>query len=404
MKVSVVIPIYKVEKYLRKCLDSVINQDLDDYEIICVDDKSPDNCLDIIKEYQKKNNKIRLVCNEINVGLSSSRNNGLDVAKGEYILFVDSDDYIKQNCLGFLYNRMKEEQLDILYFNKKSFADDSCKLSVKKIYNKRFGEKEITTGIEMFTKFMLDWSFKSMNAYTQFFRLDFLRKNNLRFYDGLVHEDYLFYFLCAMKANRVGNLDRTFYYYRVRDNSITGVVTPQRKQSMFITLSEVINFWKNHEFSVEENIAIENFCTVIQRGCEEYKLKTNGRDELPMSDNADKFLYQHFMNAKYVYITDRDWNRIKKSKRVWIYGAGKVANELVRMIIDRDIVINGILVTSEDNELFYGWKKTIIDDVSFSDDDLIIVATAGKYKKQMVEKLKKIGHKKYICAAKKLQK
>ena len=400
MKISLILPVYNVESYLAECLHSLIKQDIDDYEIICIDDKSPDNSIKILEQYRESCSKIKIIRNKKNMGLSTSRNIGLRAARGKYILFVDSDDYIKPNILGKLYERMEKDKLDILYFNKKSFTDNE-NIVAKKIYNKKFGESEILNGRQMFTKYMLNWSFKSMNAYTQFFRTNFLRDNNLYFYDGLVHEDYLFFFNAAMKAKRVGNMDKVLYYYRVRSDSITGTVTPLRKQSMFVSLMEVVNYWKNNSFSEEENKAIENFCTVLHRGCEEYRIQTNGRDELLLSDSTNKFLYRNIMNSKYVYITEKEWNKVKKAKRVWLYGAGKVANELIRMMVDRGITIQGVLVTADDGTLFYGWKKISIDTVDFTDEDLIIISTAGKYKKEMEQKLKSLHVKKYICAAKK---
>ena len=111
-KVSVIVPVYKVEKYLNKCVDSIINQTLEDIEIILVDDGSPDNCGKICDDYAQKDNRI-VVIHKTNGGLSDARNAGLEVARGEYIGFVDSDDYIAPEMISLLYGVCKKNSTDI---------------------------------------------------------------------------------------------------------------------------------------------------------------------------------------------------------------------------------------------------------------------------------------------------
>ena len=111
-KVSIVIPIYNVEKYLRQCLDSVINQTLKDIEIICVNDGSPDRCEDILKDYAMLDRRIKVI-NKVNGGLSSARNAALPVAQGEYVFFLDSDDWLSLDCIENLVKDMLRSKADI---------------------------------------------------------------------------------------------------------------------------------------------------------------------------------------------------------------------------------------------------------------------------------------------------
>ena len=113
-KISVIVPVYNVEDYLRKCLDSLVNQDFKDYEIIVVNDGSPDNSWDIILEYEEKYSKIIRAFKKENGGLSSARNFGLEKAKGKYVCFIDSDDYVSLDFLSKLYNKAIEEDADIV--------------------------------------------------------------------------------------------------------------------------------------------------------------------------------------------------------------------------------------------------------------------------------------------------
>ena len=123
VKLSIIVPIYGVEQYLHKCVDSLLNQDLDNYEIILVDDGSPDSCLQICDEYAQRVNSEEGRVNSIKVihrengGLSAARNSGIEVAQGEYLMFVDSDDYIEPNVLGALLEKVERDNLDALRYN-----------------------------------------------------------------------------------------------------------------------------------------------------------------------------------------------------------------------------------------------------------------------------------------------
>jgi len=115
-KVSVIIPVYNEEPYLRQCLDSVVNQILQDIEIICIDDGSTDDSAEILREYSYRDLRIKLLIRE-NQRQSSARNNSLNVAKGEFIIFLDSDDFYTENTLDELFNLAKPEMVDMIGFN-----------------------------------------------------------------------------------------------------------------------------------------------------------------------------------------------------------------------------------------------------------------------------------------------
>ncbi|MBR5160328.1 MAG: glycosyltransferase family 2 protein, partial [Thermoguttaceae bacterium] len=127
--ISVIIPVYNVEPYLRECLDSVVNQTFRDIEIICVNDGSTDGSPAILEEYAAKDSRI-IIIHQQNGGLSAARNSGMNAAKGDFILFVDSDDYIKQNTLEITYNAAIESGAEMVMFciyNDKNFAPAAIK-------------------------------------------------------------------------------------------------------------------------------------------------------------------------------------------------------------------------------------------------------------------------------------
>ena len=133
-KVSVILPIYNVEKYLRKCLDSVINQTLKDIEIICINDCSADNCENIILEYAKKDGRIKIINNEKNYGIGFSRNIGINESSGEYISFIDADDYIEKDYIEILYNTAIKNKADIVFTNNINIVRDKI---IKPYYHNR---------------------------------------------------------------------------------------------------------------------------------------------------------------------------------------------------------------------------------------------------------------------------
>ena len=113
VKISIIIPVYNVEKYLHECLDSIINQTFKDLEIICVDDGSTDKSSEILEEYEQKDKRFTVI-SQPNKGVSAARNRGMQQAKGKYIMFVDSDDYIASNACELIYNSAEEKRCDIL--------------------------------------------------------------------------------------------------------------------------------------------------------------------------------------------------------------------------------------------------------------------------------------------------
>ena len=123
VKVSVIVPVYNVEKYLKDCLNSVINQTLEDIEIICVNDGSTDNSLAILEDYAKKDSRIKII-NQKNKGLSGARNTGMKHVQGEYILFLDSDDWLKEDALSELYWSHLDDNLDMLFFQTVDYYEE----------------------------------------------------------------------------------------------------------------------------------------------------------------------------------------------------------------------------------------------------------------------------------------
>jgi glycosyltransferase involved in cell wall biosynthesis len=218
--VSIIIPVYNVEKYLRECLDSVINQTMSSIEIICVDDGSTDSSADILKEYSTRDNRITIITKE-NGGLSSARNAGMEVARGEYLTFLDSDDYLEKDAIQQLYNKATSKQLDVLLFCGKSFCENGFSNNVAGNYSACPSLLTKTvSGINFFIS-----SFKCNNhvgtAPLKLFRTAFLKENNIRFIEGILHEDEPFYYETILAAKHVAKTPEQFYMRRYHADSIT---------------------------------------------------------------------------------------------------------------------------------------------------------------------------------------
>ncbi len=213
--VSIVVPIYNVEKYLNDCVDSVLNQTYQNLEIILVDDGATDSSGKICDEYAKKDKRIKVIHKE-NGGLSDARNKGLEMVSGDYVYFLDSDDYLANDCIEILLNAIKNEGAECLLFNAKSFIDGE-----DVYYNTytRKGSYSTANGAEMLKKLLYYDEFIPC-TWLMFFKTEFLLSNNLNFEKGIIGEDVLFSFYVYSKANIVGYIKNASCFHRKREGSI----------------------------------------------------------------------------------------------------------------------------------------------------------------------------------------
>ena len=221
-RVSVIIPVYNVEKYLRECLDSIVNQTLREMEIICVDDGSTDGSPEILREYGEKDCRITIISQE-NRGISSARNHGADIASGEYFYFMDGDDILERDALSRLYQLSEEKSLDVLYFDGESFFETEELKEIKKNYITYYARKgdysRVMTGPQMLHEMIAMDEYRS-SLCLQFISSVHYRQENLRFEEGIIGEDNIFTFQCIMPAHRVYHMKEAFFHRRVRGNSV----------------------------------------------------------------------------------------------------------------------------------------------------------------------------------------
>lgn len=234
--VSIIVPIYNVEKYLKKCIESIINQTYKNIEIILVDDGSPDKCGEICEEYSKKDNRI-VVIHKQNGGLSDARNKGIKVAKGKYITFVDSDDYVDYRYIELLYKAVKENNTKIAQCN-----IAKVNMSGNIIARLGYRENSIKTSKNMLNDIYSSHLIENIVVWNKLYLKEMF--NNISFPVGKIHEDEFTTFKILYNVDKISIVNEYLYYYRQTDESIIGKKFNKKRMDLLEALEERISFLK----------------------------------------------------------------------------------------------------------------------------------------------------------------
>lgn len=234
MKLSIIIPMYNVELFIERCLLSCVRQDIsyEDYEIIVVNDGSPDNSLVIAEHFAKEYSNIKIV-SQPNGGLSAARNTGLSKAIGDYVWFVDSDDWIKDNCLKMIVELLIKENLDALAICASNHIDG---IDVRRF---SFKENQIIKGVDA----MMIGKCHCCVPFT-IYKREFLCNNNLSFYKGIFHEDNEFTFRAYYYLERLGFVNDIIYFVFQNQNSITRTFNPKKSHDRIKVANSLNSFIK----------------------------------------------------------------------------------------------------------------------------------------------------------------
>lgn len=249
IKVSIIIPVYNGQKYIKECIDSVLNQNLFEIEIIIVDDGSTDGTCSILKEIEKISNVIIIYSKHF--GLSVSRNLGLDVANGEYIFFVDADDRLyNSSSLKQLYYTAKEHDVEIVSFDTVCF--DINGITSKQNYFNRFSQSQYFSGNSYFCE-MMDNGFFCSTVWSYFIKKDTIK--NIRFIPYIYYEDTPFIYE-LLKANiGIYYLKQIIYEHRIHSDSIMGLGLDYKKvKSNFIVLKQLIRISKREGRNTKQDL------------------------------------------------------------------------------------------------------------------------------------------------------
>lgn len=223
VRVSVIVPVFNVERYIAECLESLVNQTCRDIEIICVNDGSTDSSLDIVMRFARSYPNF-VVLQQYNSGLSVARNSGIKYARGEYIHFLDSDDFMELTSYEQLLEKATAHRLDLLFFDGESYYEDESLRREFPWYESGYTSRStcdnITDGAEYFINAVLEKDFR-ISACMYLVRREFLEENRIRFLEGIVHEDNYFTYACTLLSQRTSHLSAALYGRRVVRGSIT---------------------------------------------------------------------------------------------------------------------------------------------------------------------------------------
>lgn len=291
-KVSIVIPVFNTEKYLKRCLDSVCSQTLSDLEIICINDSSTDKSLAILKEYE---NHIKVINLESHVGSARARNLGINLAKGEYVGFVDSDDFVDFNFYETLYKKAIETNADIVKGDIKTF-DNLTGISQKEDW------------LDINKKVRLNPSAFCFTFTTAIYKRAFLLDNNIHFLENLIHfEDPYFTIKAGLFCKKLEVIDNVFYYYCNNPNSASRNVGLKHIESQIVGSKRIINLLKKYPVSEIHYNTVYNFTFgQMLEWCNRLDVSDLINEQavkgllmiMENCPNKEMFLKHHFLNKK----------------------------------------------------------------------------------------------------------
>lgn len=285
MKFSLIIPIYNVEKYIEQCLTSILEQSYKNLEIILVNDGTKDNSMKVIEKYLS-DSRIKVI-NKENGGLSSARNAGLEIATGEYISFVDSDDWLDKDLYKMLCSKIENE--DIILFEYLSISDtqESEELELRKRNHLKkqkeiFGDEE-----ERFFK-KVSWS-----CWTKLYRREFIERNSFRFIEGIIYEDINWEIETIYFAKKIKYIPFLGYYYRIsrKDSIMNSKKGELHRKSCKIIKEEIENFLNNNQYNMTRGFLGTLLLEIERMKCE------NDYKSVKLFD-ASKIFYKYIFNSE----------------------------------------------------------------------------------------------------------
>lgn len=232
--ISVIVPVYNVEKYLKRCVDSILNQTYKNLEIILVDDGSPDRCGKICDEYAVKDNRVKVIHKE-NGGLSDARNTGIDVAKGKYISFIDSDDYVENEYVELLYTALINDRTDMAIGSHKVIYEEGA------VLEKATKEKSVLQPEEVLNRILYDNGI-DLSAWAKLYKSQLFA--DIRFPKDRLFEDAATTYKLVDKSKNISIISKSTYNYVIRKNSITGENFSEKKMDLIMSTQEMCDYIK----------------------------------------------------------------------------------------------------------------------------------------------------------------
>lgn len=279
MLISIIIPVYNVANYIQKCLLSALNQTYKNLEIILVDDAGSDNSMEVANQLLQNHSRkdcVRIITHSQNMGLSAARNSGLKEAKGEYVYFLDSDDYLPENSIALLADPAESNRPQCVVGNYQ------CSIVPARYY------PQLTLKTGLYTNRAIMEAYISRRIYmmapNKLYRRSYLLENNLFFKEGLLHEDELFSFQFFSLCESLYVVEAITYIYVIRETSITNSITLRNYEHWTIIIREISTWIKQHE-----NLQTDPELFFYFEDLKNNLLRNLIRQQIPLADCADYY-------------------------------------------------------------------------------------------------------------------
>lgn len=396
--ISIVVPVYNVEKYINQCIDSILNQTYPHFELICVDDGSTDNSYKILKEYEKQDSRV-IVIQQKNQYAGVARNRGMEIAKGKYILFLDSDDFILENTFELLVEGAEKDKTDVLVFD--SYQYDNTTQKVINTLWVALKPNMFGTGIKSAKEISdIVFDFTTPVPWNKFYLREFIKENNIKFQDLKRSNDMFFVYASLACANRIGVLNQKLYFYRDNNKESlqgSGDETPTIYAEALYALKEWLenrNYWNTFQKSFETmatSISLYNWNNM--KSIEAYHV---------LKDALKNEIFPKLCLGTCSIDIELRYSILNKQEII-VYGAGNIAKAVIRYLLfqceySKDKVIIVVSKKGNNRELLYDIEVECFDNITEDkQDSLVIVAIADKEAQIAIQRnLSTKGFEKYV--------
>ncbi len=400
VKVSVIVPIFNSEKYLEKCLNSIIGQTEKNIEILCVEDGSADRSWELLEEIGKKDERIHIWRNEENQGTAFTRNRGMDNASGEFITFVDPDDFIPEDAIEKMCVAAIERDLDLLYGDIKTISEFENYDMIEQTRIRKSAYED-SSGVLLFDRLVKNH--EMIGAVYGLYRKSFIDENHLRFRNGIYHEDIAFTFKAILLCKRAGCIRSICYFYLRRKGSVTlGDKLEKRLEGLIIAYFDMLTFWNQYSDMLREiGRSIERFLESYYLTIKHlYKQLDSCILESPMlAYTKKKRLFIEEVPQNRIQILSCDLEVIRKCVKVVIYGAGEMARETLRYLNEKNVHVEAFIVTdNKQNPNAINNIPVLGTDslVKMQGDTVIIIGVSKLYREEVQAELARIGNQKQV--------
>ncbi len=383
-RVSVILPVYNTERYLERSIRSVQQQTLKDLEIICVDDHSQDGCPRILDRMAREDSRIKVIHLPENRRQGFRRNRGIDMARGDYLYFLDSDDLIRPEAMEELADRADSECLDVIFFDSDVFYDDE---KLKNVYQPAFTRRHgqyaggVLTGRDLFDRFM---SNNEWTCYPQkiFWRRSFIMDEEIRYLEDVEHEDEYFAFAGILAAKRALYVPKDYFLLRVRRNSVmTTRLGPRNYHGYMMNMYYMCRFVEDRK--IDDYWADKNILRMLER-VKFIEATYEGAERLTswFKKDFDWSIYRFFNMSRTEedFLDDAMIEMLSEFPSIYIYGAGQIARRVYPDIVRRTgTCIKAFLVTEYDlDRRSLGGFPIIEYDPGKIERDIPVLVSVGK--------------------------